>query len=492
MFEKRVARGRDCRLTGVMRFQLLNHRFDVLPMRTRFPFRYGIASLSALPHLFLEVELAVDGRVVKGLASEGLAPKWFTKDPTTSAEVDLAEMISVIQNAMRVGKNAASTEVAFFPWWQALYGEQSQWGKHMRMAGLLSNLGTSLVERAVVDGLCKATGLPLHEVLRRNVLGIELPAVRPDHQVAGVDEVVHKPADRMHVRHTVGLADPLTAEDAEALDDGLPQTLEESIQAYGLRYFKIKVSGQVDSDVARLERLTAVLTAQCGSAFYCTLDGNEQFTSMEVFREFYRTMQQLPTLEPLLKSTLLLEQPLHRNMALDDSVGETLKAWSDAPPMIIDESDGSLDDLPKALALGYRGVSHKNCKGVVKSLANAALVKAHDGLLSGEDLASVGPVAMLKDLAMAAALGIRHVERNGHHYFRGLSAFNAATQASVLEHHGDLYQRHAEGFPVVKIVDGVLDIDSVNRAPFGFAGEVDLASLEPLSAWIKRGGLGET
>jgi L-alanine-DL-glutamate epimerase-like enolase superfamily enzyme len=489
---KPVAWGNDCRFTVDMRFQILQHRFDILPMRTRFPFRYGIASLSALPHLFVQVEMAVNGQVVKGLASEGLAPKWFTKDPTSSTEADLAEMISVIQNAMRIGKNAAQSEVDFFSWWQALYGEQSQWGRHMGMPGLLSNFGASLIERAVVDGLCKAAGLPLHEVLRRNVLGIELPAVRPDQAVAALEQAIHPPADQMHVRHTVGLADALTAEDAEPLDDGLPQTLDESIQAYGLRYFKIKVCGQLDSDIARLERLTEVLTAQCDSAFYCTLDGNEQFTSMAAFREFYHTMQRLPKLEPLLRSILLLEQPLHRNVALDDSVGESLKTWTDAPPMIIDESDGSLDDLPRALALGYGGVSHKNCKGVVKSLANAALVKAQDGLLSGEDLASVGPVAMLKDLAMAAALGIRHVERNGHHYFRGLSAFNATTQASVLKHHGDLYGQHEEGFPVLKIAEGVLEIASVNRAPFGFAGDVDLDALEPLGTWIKRGGLSDS
>ena len=35
-------------------------RFRVLNMRTRMPFRYGIASLLALPHLFVEVEAEVE------------------------------------------------------------------------------------------------------------------------------------------------------------------------------------------------------------------------------------------------------------------------------------------------------------------------------------------------------------------------------------------------------------------------------------------------
>ena len=64
--------------------------FHVLPMKTRFPFKYGIASMSALPHLFVTVNLVVDGKAVSGLASEGLPPKWFTKNPDTLFEIDLA------------------------------------------------------------------------------------------------------------------------------------------------------------------------------------------------------------------------------------------------------------------------------------------------------------------------------------------------------------------------------------------------------------------
>jgi hypothetical protein len=33
----------------------------VLPMHTRMPFRYGIATLTTLPHLFVRVEAEIDG-----------------------------------------------------------------------------------------------------------------------------------------------------------------------------------------------------------------------------------------------------------------------------------------------------------------------------------------------------------------------------------------------------------------------------------------------
>ena len=98
--------------------------------------------------------------------------------------------------------------------------------------------------------------------------------------------------------------------------------------------------------------------------------------------------------------------------------------------MIIDESDGELDSYRRALELGYRGVSSKNCKGPIKSLLNAGLTwvrnqQASDAnyyyLMTGEDLCSVGVVPVQSDLCLAATLGLDHVERNGHHYHPGLS-----------------------------------------------------------------------
>ena len=48
---------------------------------------------------------------------------------------------------------------------------------------------------------------------------------------------------------------------------------------------------------------------------------------------------------------------------------------------------------------------------------------------------------------MMALLGISHVERNGHHYYRGLSMLPASWQRAVLEAHGDIYRPHRMGLP---------------------------------------------
>lgn len=473
-------------------FTVETFRFHVLPMHTRFPFKYGIASMSALPHLFVSVDLVVNGRAVTGLASEGLPPKWFTKDPVTLFEQDLAEMLASIKNASRIAKHAAERPLSFFAWWRALYDEQSLWAKQREVAPLLANLGTSLIERAVLDGLCKALGQPLHAVVVSGALAIDLASVRP--QLAGMEvaKAVTSPAlPRIQVRHTVGLGDPLSAAELtadEQLHDGLPHTLDESIRAYGLRYFKIKVCGKPEQDLARLRAITAVLTANCGEDFRCTLDGNEQFDDLASFQDFYLTLKADAALRPLFERLILIEQPLHRNHALSQPVD----TWQDGPPLIIDESDGALDDLPRAIELGYRGTSHKNCKGITKGLANSALLQKH-GLphLSGEDLANVGPVALLQDLSVMAMLGIRHVERNGHHYFRGLSMYSEAVQTAVLDAHPGLYRQHEAGFATLNVQGGELDLASVNRAPFGCGATIDPAQFEPLNDWIKRGGMGE-
>ncbi len=69
------------------------------------------------------------------------------------------------------------------------------------------------------------------------------------------------------MRHTVGLGDPLRAVDihaAERLHDGLPHALDESIRAYGLTYFKIKVCGQPQMDLPRLRENKRLRKAAVG------------------------------------------------------------------------------------------------------------------------------------------------------------------------------------------------------------------------------------
>lgn len=478
-----------------MAVRIVTTDLHVLNMHTRMPFRYGIAELTALPHLFVRLLLQVDGKEQWGIAAEGLPPKWFTKNPQTHFKDDLDEMLMVIQQACASAEHIREAATVFHFVMQ-LYWLQHEWGKEQNLPPLLSNLGTSLVERALIDGFCRAKGISFSNAVRGDELGVDLGLLNTELEGVHPATLLPKvPLRTVAVRHTVGFGDPLTDADIpahERLDDGLPRSLAASIQTYGLTRFKIKINGDSEADMDRLHRIGAVLAKLAVPDYGFTLDGNEQFTSVDNFRAFWQNFVQAKdeTVRTMVRHLLFVEQPFHRNIALTPEVGAQLHNWDDRPPIIIDESDGDIASLAAAFILGYAGTSHKNCKGVFKGLASACLIAQKQSadprgtyIMSGEDLANVGPVALLQDLAVMATLGIAHVERNGHHYFKGLSTLPADVQKEVVEHHGDLYHMHERGFPTLTIHHGTIEIGSVVDAPFGAALTVDPGQFTPLDQW---------
>lgn len=469
-------------------FTISPFEFFVLHTRTRFPFRYGIASMTDVPHLFVRTRVTVGRKSTCGLTAEGLPPKWFTKNPTTTFEQDLPEMLEAIRHATKLAEEIGKLPVSFFDFWRELYRQQNDWADARQLAPLLANLGVSLVERAVLDGLCRLAGEPLHRMLSVNRLELRLGEIYAELGSAQPrDHLPDAPLNACFVRHTIGLGDALAPADipaGERVDDGLPQDLESSIRAYGLRYFKVKLSGLTERDFPRLRELTCLLERETSGQFLVTLDGNENFHDFEVFREFWRQAASEPALRGLWQRILVVEQPVHRDRALSDDAGAALSRWQDCPPLIIDESDGAVGDLPRALQLGYAGTSHKNCKGIVKGIANACLLAkrrtaVQPTVLTGEDLCNLGPVALLQDLALMALLGIEHVERNGHHYYRGLSMFPSDWQDAALTAHGDLYARPDQEFARLQIDNGQLRLASINAAPFGVQPSLDPSHFNP-------------
>ncbi len=478
----------------IMSFRIHRIEFFRLDMKTRFPFRYGIASMTELPHLILRATAEVDGSISIGMSADGLAPKWFTKNPDTDyVDDDLPAMLTSISRAAQHATGVGAAET-IFDWWWEMHQAQNDWGDRCGVPRLLSGFGSSLLERAALDAFCRAKKTTLNKALRADAVGLDLHRLRPQLASASIaDALPTTPERSVRLRHTVGLGDPLVEEDIDdssRLNDGLPHSLVENIRRYGLQYFKIKLSGQIGPDLERLQRLERLLATEVGDAMRFTLDGNEQFQSINEFRDAWDTFRGDPALSRMIDRHLLfVEQPIHRESALDDQVGEELERWTAAPAVIIDESDGDLAALPRALSLGYSGTSHKNCKGIFKSVATSAIARASEDsdrqlIFSAEDLGNVGPIALLQDLAVVATLGIKHVERNGHHYFAGLSMFPSAIQQAMLHDHDDLYRRQTLGqdekpSAVLRITDGTLDLRSVLRAPFGMQRHPEVEALNP-------------
>jgi 2'-5' RNA ligase len=277
------------------------------------------------------------------------------------------------------------------------------------------------------------------------------------------------PAPRIAARHTVGLIDKIVSSE-KRINDGLPETLEEVIARYGHRWFKLKVSGDVAADLERLAEIAAVLD-RIGEPYHATLDGNEQFASAGAALDLWRRIQAEPRLRRLAASVAFIEQPVKRAEALSQDVSEL----GEEKPVIIDESDDSLDAFPRARRLGYAGVSSKTCKGLYKSLLNAARCRIwnrEEGtgryFMSGEDLTVQAGLGLQQDLALVSLLGLTHVERNGHHYVNGMAALARAEQEAFLGAHPDLYEK-SNGAVRVRIRNGDLQIGTLGCA--GYASQ---------------------
>jgi hypothetical protein len=460
----------------VQRYQIYLHN-----IQTRMPFRYGIAEMTAVPHLFIQLECEIDGQEAVGISADNLIPKWFTKDLETSYKDDLDDMRRVINQAGQFAIQAASAD-GVFDLWRQIYQAQQTWAVSQGYPALLWNFGVSLVERALIDAFCRAKGIPFAEVVRANTLDIDLASIHPELQeFAPADLLPELPLREINIRHTIGLSDAIAETDItpdQILQDGLPQSLEANIRAYGIRYFKIKVNGDVALDAERLCRIDSVLQA-CGvDDYFFTLDGNEQYKSVAEFRNFWEQISSQLACVPHMERLLIVEQPFHRQVALSEETRQDLTSWAERPLMIIDESDAEIDSLRSALECGYAGTSHKNCKGIFKSVANACLLAylrkqnpQRRLILSGEDLANIGPVALLQDLTVMSLLGIEHVERNGHHYFPGLSMFPEPLQQQTLRAHSDLYHQ-LSNFPTLNIVAGRVAINSLLKSPFGYQQDI--------------------
>jgi L-alanine-DL-glutamate epimerase-like enolase superfamily enzyme len=460
------------------------------PFTLRLPFRFGVVTVrdGRQAVVRLRIRLA-DGREGWGVAAESLAAKWFDKDPRWSDAENLDQLRAALEIASGLYRDAPARTA--FGHFAESYAAQLAKGAARGLVPLVAGFGPALLDRAALDALCRLEGISFYDAVRRNLLGFAPEGVAPD--LAGLDAAAFLagllPAESIALRHTVGLVDPIaTAEIApsERVHDGLPQSLEEVVARYRPAYFKLKVSGDLAADLNRLAAIASVLDRST-TDYAATLDGNEQYDDPEGVLGLWQAIERTPGLARLGRSILFIEQPVRRSRALEASVA-ALAAYR---PVIIDESDGTLDAFPRARALGYAGVSSKSCKGIYKSLINLARCRRWNDaegraryFLSGEDLTTLAGISVQQDLALAALLGIAHIERNGHHYVDGFAGRPESEAAAFRTAHPDLYGEDG-GRVRLRVVDGRLAIGSLGCAAFATAALPAFSAMAPMppSRW---------
>lgn len=438
------------------------------------PFRFGAVTVEAAPQTFLRVLAEIDGHgVAAGASAEMMMPKWFDKNPAKSPSETIDDLRASLGNAVRLyGDGGRETAFGLHA---ATYGNQMDWAERRGLPALVGAYGPALIDKAVLDALLKALGIGLAAGLTINAPGLDA-RLAPDLDEAAILAFLRaiEPSPAIAIRHTIGLLDPV---------EGSSGVREELARAR-LRFFKIKLGGDLASDLVRLRALAGRLAADV-PGFRATLDPNEQY-DVDRLSALVQALSADPALRPLRDRLLHIEQPLDRRATFTTPLGEAGEAF----PFIIDEADGAYDAFPRAAALGYRGVSSKSCKGLYKALLNTARAEswnARDGrpgrfFISGEDLTAQAGLSVQQDTALAAALGLRHVERNGHHYVDGFGPAPAAEAAAFARAHPDLYAGQ-EGRFRLATASGSLPTASLLATP-GFAGgaEPDWGALTPLAS----------
>jgi len=119
-------------------------------------------------------------------------------------------------------------------------------------------------------------------------------------------------------------------------------------------------------------RLAEILQAQAHPQFAFSLDGNEQFKSLALFQDYWETISAQPKLMEFFRHLLFVEQPVHREFALQPEAGEVLGKWPQRPPIIIDESDATLEDLRPPCVSVRRHESQKTAKEFSKAWRTVA------------------------------------------------------------------------------------------------------------------------
>ncbi len=451
------------------RFHVDDIRFTEREVRLRLPFRFGAVTVTACPQVYVRARIRFeDGRTSEGCAAEMMIPKWFDKNPALSNEQNFEQLRQALRNAREAYTTPAAAQRAWDHFAEH-YEDVLAMGLRQGLGPLVASYGPALIDRAVLDAVCLHRGCGFGDAMAHNIAGIDLARhdLAPDLHGFDLDGFLAQPRGRTSIaaRHTVGLADAIRDADLGNADphDGLPASLEAAIARYGHRHFKLKLSGDTRTDIDRLTRIAEVIDAQ---ATLVTLDGNEQYADVVAFSQFLDAFLATPRLKMMATKTAFIEQPIQRAHALDRDV----RAVAARIPLLVDESDATLESFMQARALGYTGVSSKSCKGFYKSIVNAARCaqarsRGEALFLSGEDLTMQAGVGLQQDLALVGWLGLDHVERNGHHYVDGMAALPVDEQRAFAALHPALYVE-SEGAVRLRIVNGQIDLSSLGTTGF--------------------------
>src|SRR5665647_3575578 len=164
-------------------FQIAEIELYERPVVLRLPFRFGVVTLTECPQAFVRARIELtDGTSAWGAAAELMAPKWFDKNLTLSNEDNFNQLRDVLKLA-REAYLAEGTAASAFGHFARHYDPHLAASIQRGYNPLLANYGPALLDRAVLDALCRAKEVSFYQAMQGNLVGVG-PARR---EFAGID-----------------------------------------------------------------------------------------------------------------------------------------------------------------------------------------------------------------------------------------------------------------------------------------------------------------
>lgn len=394
----------------------------------RTPMKFGgrVVTDVVLLHVSAEVETG-DGRRGVGLGSMPMSNVWAWPSRQVPGDSALAAMI---QFGQRIAREADQYPGSGHPLeithdlaaaYQATADEITDAaGLVEPMPRLAQLVAASPTEAAIHDAYGKALGQNSYNLLSAEFVGRDLSAyLTGDFAGEYLDRyTLRKPKASMPLYHLIGALDPLTDADLDTrIDDGLPETLPEWIQADGLTHLKIKLGGDdlawdVDR-VVSIERVAAEAQQQRGcTSWYYSADFNERCANVDYVLDF---LDQIGRHSPeAMRRLQYIEQPTHRDLRANPE--NRMHQAAKIKPVVIDESLVDLESLLLSRELGYSGVALKACKGHSEALLMGAAAQKYEMFLCVQDLTCPG-ASFLHSASLSARIPtVAAIEGNARQY----------------------------------------------------------------------------
>ncbi|MGA2053821.1 MAG: hypothetical protein ABSG88_00800 [Bradyrhizobium sp.] len=419
------------------------------------PFRFGAVVIEAASQVFVRVEVEIEGKGRSvGASAEMMVPKWFDKRASLSPEQTVDELRRSLMIAAQLYRTGSGFDTAFGHHASRIAMQIEACAKE-DIPPLAAIFGPAEINKAILDALLRGAGVNFFDGMAANIAGIDA-RMSPDLTNEDIVRFLGgcRRRDRVAIRHTVGLDDRIEG----------PGGVADRDENSGARYFKLKLAGSLEADVARLVRIGRELV-KLPHSYGVTLDANEQYADLGDLRSLVERLSKDTALVPIASRLLYIEQPMPRDLTRAAPIG-AIAVYD----FIIDEADDSYNAFVCARALGYRGISSKSCKGIYKSVINATRAakwstESEKFFVTGEDLTCQAGLSVQQDIALGALIGITHAERNGHHYVDGFGDTPPDEASAFLAAHGDLYARAGNQVRLA-IHDGGLSTDTLTTPGF--------------------------